>query len=302
MSTAGAMGSGGKFDVAQKRSSGRRRGMARPSRKPPFYGQSATDGLHTLKDDWGFQKRYLEEQCRALLENLDVAIKRTEDASPTRSQKHPFFPDKSARTRPDQIDPKNEERLLEARIWSRWRFDGPPTAEQPRLWASLVGIQVPLFDRKHRGGWGHIDLLGIDKYKAGAPVVVELKTGNSKEIPLRPVLEVVCNAIALRRNWAAFGEQLRAQLTKSGKEFTPCADNAPFTCVVLAPSAYWEQWAPEGKLGKSVRPLAWPAFRALLAALKERRYPVTFMRVSDVSADVCPFPREESVPTEKPGA
>src|SRR5437899_446276 len=126
----------------------------------------------------------------------------------------------------ERIDPSNEERRLEARIWSRWRFDAHPTG----LWAKLVGSQVPLFRSRHKAGWGHVDLLGIDKFRA--PVVVELKKGESKEVPLRPVLEVVSYAIALRKNWKPFAEQLRRQLTR----YTPCENDAPFPCVVLAPS------------------------------------------------------------------
>ncbi len=254
----------------------KRRSMDRPSKTSPFDGLSPAESLHKLKDHC--HESYLGEECRALFEHLHDAIEATEHAA--RIRKQPFNPDGSRRDRraADKINQLNEERLLEARIWSRWRFDGPPTGEESTLWATLVGIQVPLFDSRHKGGWGHIDLLGIDK--AGGPVIVELKKGESTEVPLRAVLEVVSYAIALRKNWKRFAEELRRQLTKT--RYRPCAKDAPFPCVVLAPSLYWQRWVPDGKLGK--------AFGELLAALKGRGYPVTFGRVNDVSAEVCPFP------------
>lgn len=266
--------------------------MARPSKTPPFYGRSATESLHTLKDAWGRQASYLGEQCDELLAHLDAAIKATSDASPMRSTRQPFNPDGSLRERraADRIHPSNEERLLEARIWSRWRFGVRPTGEEPRLWSKLVGIQVPLFDSRHKVGWGHIDLLGIDK--AGAPVVVELKKGESTEVPLRPVLEVVSYAIALRKNWKRFAEQLCMQLKNAGTRYTRCANDIPFPCVVLAPNLYWQQWAPDGKLGKAVSVGSWRALKGLLTALDGRGYPVTFGRVNDLSTEVCSFPTE----------
>lgn len=253
--------------------------MARRSKTPPFYGRSATESLHTLKDDWGCQASYLGEQCHELLAHLDAAIKATWDASPMRSPRQPFNPDGSLRERraAAQIHPSNKERRLEAEIWARWRFSVRPTGEEPRLWSKLVGIQVPLFDSRHKAGWGHIDLLGIDK--AGAPVVVELKKGESTEVPLRPVLEVVSYAIALRKNWKRFAGQLREQLKEADTPNTPCAIGAPFSFVVLAPSLYWQQWAPDGKLGKAVSAGPRAAFTRLLGALGERGYPVTFGRV-----------------------
>lgn len=77
-----------------------------------------------------------------------------------------------------------------------------------------------------------------------------------------------------------------------GRKYTPCEDDVPFPCVVLAPSLYWQHWAPDGKLGKPVSVGSWRAFRDLLAALKDRGYPVTFGRVDDVSTEVCSFPME----------
>lgn len=245
-----------------------------------------------MKDKWGCQRRYLEEQCSALLAHLDEAIETTRLASPVRSSEQPFNPDGSQRTRrgADQINQSNEERLLEARIWSRCRFDAPRPDEQPQLWATLVGIQVPLFDSKHKDRWGCIDLLGINK--DGTPVVVELKKGNSSEVPLRPVLEAVSYAIALRKNWTRFAEQLGEQLKKFGRPYTPCSADAPFGCVVLAPSLYWEQWAPDGKFGKAVSTGSLSAFKQLLSALTERGYPVMFGSVSDMSTGICSFPAE----------
>ena len=264
------------------------------SKSPPFYGRRATESLHTLKDKWGCQTTYLEEQCGELLAHLDAAIEATRLASPVRSQRQPFNPDGSQRNRraADRINALNEERLLEARIWSRYRFNAPGADDEPRLWATLVGIQVPLFDSRKKRGWGHIDLLGIDK--AGAPVVVELKKGNSSEVPLRPVLEVVSYAIALRQNWTRFAEQLCEQFKKIGMPYTPASGDGPFSCVVLAPSLYWEAWAPDGKFGRAVSAGSLSGFRKLLSAFAERGYPVTFGRVSDTSTEICSFPAESA--------
>src|SRR5213594_4006108 len=127
-----------------------KRSMARPSKTSPFDGLSSAESLHKLKDHC--HESYLGEECRALFEHLHDAIKATEHAA--RVRKQPFNPDGSGRERraADKINQLNEERLLEARIWSRCRFDGPVTGEEPALWATLVGIQVPLFDSRHKGG------------------------------------------------------------------------------------------------------------------------------------------------------
>src|SRR4051794_20440341 len=109
------------------------------SKTPPYYGRLPTDSLHRLKDKWGCQRKYLEEQCRALLTHLDEAIEATRLASPVRSSDQHFNPDGSERSRlgTDQINQLSEERLLEARIWSRCRFDGPrQDEEQQQLWAT----------------------------------------------------------------------------------------------------------------------------------------------------------------------
>jgi hypothetical protein len=262
------------------------------SKIPPFYGRRPTESLHLLKDKWGCQTAHLDEQCRELLSHLDDAIEATKLAAPERSQTQPFNPDGSDRKRhtADQINPLNEERLLEARIWSRYRFDAPHIDDEPRLWATLVGIQVPLFDSRKKRGWGHIDLLGIDE--EGAPVIVELKKGSSSEVPLRPVLEVVSYAIALRKNWTRFAEQLHEQFEKIGRPYTPPASEGPFSCVVLAPSPYWEAWARDGRLGRAVSAESFSRFKELLSGFAERGYPVTFGSVSDNSTAICSFPAD----------
>jgi len=76
--------------------------------------------------------------------------------------------------------------------------------------------------------------------------------------------------------------------------YTPASGDCPFSCVVLAPSLYWEAWAPDGKFGRALSAGSISGFKKLLSAFAERGYPVTFGSVSDTSTEICSFPVESA--------
>jgi hypothetical protein len=76
--------------------------------------------------------------------------------------------------------------------------------------------------------------------------------------------------------------------------YTPASGDEPFSCVVLAPSLYWEAWAADGKFGRAVSAGSLTEFKKLLSAFAQRGYPVTFGKVSDTSTEICSFPADSA--------
>lgn len=243
----------------------------------PFYGRSAADGLHVLKDKWA-QRKYLAEQALAVLQDLDTALEATQAQAPRRSPSQlAFRDDVESRLAPDAMGfskrhpgkkRPSQERLLEYAIWQRYRL-GRDNATSP-VWLGLATVQYALFDKRVKDRWGHVDLLAVAE---GRPVVVELKGGHSEEPPLRPILEAVSYAVALRSNWDAFIPHFVERLVGHG---LPASSEkiGPLPCIVLAPAEYWQRWSPSGTLGRMRPSSAWANLRALTDALAERGYPI----------------------------
>jgi hypothetical protein len=245
----------------------------------PFYGRSAGDGLHVLKDKW-FQRTYLAEQALEVLRNLDTAIEATHAQAPRRSHEQLAFRDEQgSRRQPGAmghskkhpgLKKPSQERLLESAIWQRYPL-GRDGAASP-LWRGLATVQYALFDKRKKNGWGHVDLLAVVKAR---PAIVELKGGHSKEPPLRPILEAVSYAVALRANWDSFLPHFVERVEQHGLRASADKD-APIPCIVLAPAEYWHRWSPTGTLGRMRPQSAWENLRALTERLAERGYPVRY--------------------------
>lgn len=254
--------------------------------EPPFYGCTPNDGLHVLKDKW-CQKSYLKVQSEALIDSLDAALAATFSAAPARSveQTYRLRHCEHARLKPEEMgvsrkDPDlpirpSKELLLENAIWERWRLDSKaPTISG--LWRTIVTRQVPLFDKQEREHWGHIDLLALSD--AGQVVVVELKKATSTECPLRPLIQSVSYAVALRKGWRVFSAEL-ATVLKEDAGIVCGLDSEITPVLLLAPQQYWESWAPDGRLGSTLKSADWDALSRLMDEFGSRGYPVSMASI-----------------------
>ncbi len=153
-----------------------------------------------------------------------------------------------SRKKLEHYSERSAERAMEQAIYA----DCGPTGsfhESP-IWGRLIAFQVPLFDNIARDGWGHIDLLGLDA--TGNPVVIELKRAQSRETPLRCLMEGVANAIAVQENWGAIRSEVAAIASRRHPDQRVADVAETVKTVVLAPTEYWDSWAPFGNPGKAV--------------------------------------------------
>jgi len=235
---------------------------------PPFYGFTVKDGFHVLKQGWT-QKSHFAAQCEALLKDFSVALEATKVAAPLRGMKpKPYFPG-NQRTAASAMGSNQRERKIEASLLDRWKRGKLSGNCLPKL--SALESQVPLFGARKKRDWGYVDLLGIST--AGAPVIVELKAASS-ENPLRPVLEAVSYAIALRADWENFRKDAIAHL--KDKVSRLCDADASFECVVLVQPDYCDSWDRKAKSTDAISTDGWNAFDKLLKKFKEAGYPVSF--------------------------
>ncbi len=251
--------------------------------KDCFYGLSASDGLHVLKDEW-CQKSHFGEQSEYLEENLQAAIKATIDAAPVRVQGYRLDREPTL-----EIDETQRERRWERATYIRWSNENvSPVVD---IWSRLIGFQIPLFDEQEKKGWGYIDILGIVKKKNRLGLsIIELKKEpsanksgktDSTESPLRMVLEGVSYAIAMRKNWSKVKVEVNLRLEALEIE-QRLTDEPMFTIVGAAPAAYWMDWLPYTGKGKEISEDCWRKFGKLLSALSEKDngFPVSFLSLS----------------------
>jgi hypothetical protein len=214
--------------------------------KAPFYGHTPASGMHRLKDAWN-QHKYLVAQCQWLTSELDLAISATRLQAPDRpANGHGFkLADRICKPRPKNGD----ERQLEWDLYNEWGLGSKLSAgecdtSQDRgeaknvCFKKLVGVQVPVYDNNLRDGWDKIDLVGINDQ--GEPVIVELKTGDASDKPLRVILEGVAYAIALQKVWSGFYSELEPLIRDCGVKLKQSPEK--FHVCVLAPDKYWKSW------------------------------------------------------------
>ena len=252
--------------------------------QPPLYGRSAArDGLLRLATGW-VRATYLREQSDHIREDLVDALRQTREQAPVRSLEQTFrLLNAEARLLGDDMDDRSGERRLEDAIFARWRI-GQNDSAVPELWRGIAGKQVPLFDKKTRDGWGHIDLVAVGH--DWLPVVVELKKGDNRECPLRALLEGVCYAVALDKAWHSFGGEY-ADLLESvppANSLNLNADWKPKHVALMAPSGYWAHWR-NGRGRDNRVTLGWPAFRQLVSALGDKDFNIDFWQCPDLDED-----------------
>lgn len=167
----------------------------------------------------------------------------------------------------ERFDATMTERRLEAKLWRTFE------AGSTRFYAGIrqiVAFQVPLYSARAKGGWGSIDLLGIED-ATRYPAVIELKVAKrSIEPPLRAVVEAFAYMFALRVNWADFGPQWH-QRTNEVCLPTP----QKLTAVVLAPQDYWTAVRQDHYLRDSL-----PALKELIDELADFGYLIRFASIA----------------------
>jgi hypothetical protein len=147
--------------------------------------------------------------------------------------------------------PAREEYRLERVLWLRWRpylqLNTKKNSIEPKG-AFLNGVamimtyQLPLFNMRAKDGWGAVDLVGIST-KTKLPVVIELKAGDSKESPLRMLLEAAAYGICLRKAWGGkFCDDWNDALNKCNKGWKSEQEFNSCQLVCAAPDEYWNRW------------------------------------------------------------
>lgn len=240
----------------------------------PYYGASAGQGLHVLRNVWQ-QRSYLVEHCEALTAELSVAIEATRSDAPCRWKRDKSFrihaPDNTARVEHDSMGDSSKERRMERRIYDEYSPACGDTSNE--LWQQLVALQVPLAERRKSEGWGRIDLLALTK--EGGPVVVELKTDESSETPLRAILEGLANAVAVSKNWPQMSQEIKASLKKHGNSARLTDAPSVVRTLVLAPDSYWREWGAGGlHSGREVTAQSRAAVRMLREKAETMQFPI----------------------------
>jgi hypothetical protein len=227
-----------------------------------------------------FQLKYLKQQCDDILDCLDDLIRQAREDAPLRESG--FRLKRYDRGKPS--DPRGEaalERKLWA-SWTSWKKGDPPFIPDRCLF--LQSYQVPLRRTHKDKSWGEVDLLGVDP--DGLPVIIELKRGESKETPLRGIVESLAYAIAVEKIWESKKSHFRdeweqAIVPRLGPVSLP-ARLAKRTIVFLAEDAYWRRCRAEHdsrgaiphagwhKLDEVLRQLDRRGFGVLLACLEKR--------------------------------
>lgn len=243
---------------------------------------SPKQGFHKAKNE--IQKKYMESQATQVLENLDAFLQATWDSAPVRDQLHPYCLDRTI----DRI-PNRREGSIDTWGESQWEaaafafFKCNPINELP--FEGIISYQTLLRnDGKKGSSWGEIDLMA---QKNRLPVVIELKSASKGEYLLRAILEVVANAIAIRKAWQAEPSRLREDWAKVLPQFeylAPALDKIP--CVIMAPEAYWTARLDKSKKNSPAKTPeeARPVLSSLLKALANKGYPISFVElIHDIS-------------------
>jgi hypothetical protein len=246
--------------------------MSRYPDAPHYYGFGPEDGFHVLRNKW-VRRSYIEQQAHVLTVDFKTALDATKRDMPDRGARgRGFLVDRVTQgsgLRLDEMSAGSKERRMEQALYDAYSSTGSSGSGVP--WQLIVAYQIPLFDRRQRDGWGHIDLLALTA--DGTPVVIELKTGDAIDTPLRALVEGLANAVAVQANWLAIAGEIEAAGDIRG--LSGWTTEAPSVAVqVLAPDTYWQNWQPDGRLGRSVGRAARDRVAQFRAASAQAAYPM----------------------------
>lgn len=97
---------------------------------------------------------------------------------------------------------------------------------------NLLDYQFPLKSKRADKYVGKIDLLGINK---GQVTVVELKSSNGTDTPLRATIEALAYAAIVQANIPKIRQEVKAKWNQEIKKDEPMI-------IVMAPVNYWHQY------------------------------------------------------------
>ena len=214
------------------------------------------------------QLTFMKNHCLQLIEYLNVKMEMTYLAAPKRYGNYEL-------TRTMRRNPKHREDKLEWSIWNQWNPQSSKKDKFIKDCKSIQTYQMRLQNTRADRGWGRVDLVGVsNKF---SPIVFELKEDQSKETPLRMIIEAVAYALAIRKTWNE--GNLRAEWCKTvtgGSKSEKTLTELPI--VGLAPSEYWT--TKIGQKGKrtsgKVPDDAWKPFNQLCKMIGDRGFPVSF--------------------------
>ena len=225
-------------------------------------------GLHELgnpgaEGSFRFQLRYAKQQIADVLENLNGLVNNTRNNAPKREGD--FCLERVT-------DPKltHEEVKWERAMYGKWGPGPVASGEYVSVCPRIQAFQTPLQASRKDRCWGDIDLLGI-----GAdflPVPNELKRRDSRDSPLRMLVQVAAYGFAVLEAWP----NLRGEWVKASRRFVEAPLEFPpklerLSLVGVAPKKYWLRClgqvpgTEEGKFPSE----AWPPFWKLVEALRK---------------------------------
>ncbi len=206
--------------------------------------QLEIEALNTLGKKLQSKTRTAED-ARFIRQNLQSFLKATKLPKPRGDCGKDYR--LSVAPRDERFDPKSGERLLEAALWHKFETGSDRFLAGV---AQIASFQVPLYSKQKKGGWGAVDLVGVED-DAGYPVVIELKIAKKTiEPPLRAVVEAQAYMLALRGNWTDFGPQWHQ---RTNQALLPAPKS--LTAVILATDEYWSAVRADAYLRNSLEPM-----------------------------------------------
>ncbi len=154
--------------------------------------------------------------------------------------------------------PNRAEACLEQAMWEKW---GPTGAGEIYLPCCpyLQTYQFPLKRSSGDRGWGQVDLLGVGRDHL--PVVNEVKSRESRDTPLRMLVEMTAYGLAIREGWTQLKADWETAMNgRFGKQIVLPDKLLRMTLIGIAPEEYWDRFR-----GKS--PKDWSSYWRLVDAL-----------------------------------
>lgn len=234
------------------------------------------DGLHRIKRQ--FQKRYMGQQCEALVRSVDDAIDATVCAAPIRTGRLRYLIARQPGTKP-----VHAEAQLERALFARWGpHAGPSCRPLEGCWYRIASFQISLANQRRADDWGEIDLIGVSE--RGLPIVIELKQGKATETPAASLVQAVSYALVLRKAWPTLRLEWQEFLAQQF-DLRPTLPAALYEVDVVcaAPHQYWDEWIGNSPRARTVSRTAWDAFANLRRAFSKRGLNSTFVSIDDTN-------------------
>lgn len=230
------------------------------------------------------QLSFMKQHCEALIEQLDVKIRLTYEKAPSSRPARKTYD----LGRLEGGVPSVRERYLERLIWTQWSYEMVATRNSPfygDICKFIQTYQLPLKEAKADDGWGMIDLVGVTANLM--PVVIELKQEDSKENPLRMLMESLIYACVLKKAWneGVLRTEWVAAMEDHGLSFADAGgfkipiEIEEIPIILLAPEQFWNQkiGQPERRSPGKVFENAWPPFCELAGRCQKHGFSIHFV-------------------------